>query len=92
MENVKGFEQAVQRLLSSSEASKLDNLSKLYDFVDGCRFYCSGNLAWRLDPLSNLKYFCTHLATSSLSTQRYGINCDDMSHGVHIQLGPVDLD
>jgi hypothetical protein len=47
IENVIGFEEAVQCLLTSHGATNIDGNQELHDFVTGCRFYCTGNLAWR---------------------------------------------
>lgn len=51
--NVKDFDAAAQRLLQRfAENPDIDTLA-LQNFIDGCRYYCTGNLAWRyvLDDL-----------------------------------------
>lgn len=44
---VKDFDAAAQRLLQRfAKDPDVDN-SALQNFIDGCRYYCTGNLAWR---------------------------------------------
>lgn len=40
--NVQAFEVEVEQLRASEEASR-----ELKDFITGCKYYCTGNLAWR---------------------------------------------
>ncbi len=45
--NVKAFEETAQRLLNSAERHGVEETPELCDFIKGCQFNCSGNLAWR---------------------------------------------
>ena len=47
VENVLGFENAAGQLLASPSGIDINLESQLHNFVQGCRFYCSGNLVWR---------------------------------------------
>lgn len=45
--SVQEFEVTVRRLREVSIANEAVNEHHVRDFVEGCRSYCSGNLAWR---------------------------------------------
>ncbi len=45
--NIKAFEEMAQRLLKAENRHKAGEAHKIRDFITGCQFYCSGNLAWR---------------------------------------------
>ena len=45
--NVKKFQGTTQRLLNSTSPFEVAMTLQLDDFLRGCQFYCSGNLAWR---------------------------------------------
>jgi len=93
IENVAGFEEIAERLLASHIVPEADGNTQLHDFVEGCRFYCSGNLVWRYEypvPKRKIHFPTLCLLISrlhSLKTQRYGIDCEDMSRGVGFCLG-----
>ena len=65
IEHVTRFEEAARQLLASPGASEIDGNPQLYDFVKGCRFYCSGNLIWRYGrPLPKEEIAIPNLALS----------------------------
>ena len=47
--NVKAFEETAKRLQKSEQETCNDSeeARKLQDFINGCRFNCTGSLTWR---------------------------------------------
>ena len=49
--NVKAFRDTVQRLLGSDKQHDVEGRSELYNLIEGCQIYCTGNLTWRYVPV-----------------------------------------
>ncbi|MCJ1436765.1 hypothetical protein MMC27_006147 [Xylographa pallens] len=45
--SVRVFEEVAQRLVEPQGSSTAKSNPKIRAFIDGCRFYCTGNLSWR---------------------------------------------
>ena len=48
---VKAFRDTVQRLLGSDKKDGLEGPPELYNLIEGCQIYCTGNLTWRNVPV-----------------------------------------
>ena len=44
--SVKAFEETKQRLQKPEQGRNIEETPDLNDFIQGCQFYCSGNLNW----------------------------------------------
>lgn len=88
---VQEFDTVAHRLLQRFAADPLVAIP-LQSFVDGCRYYCTGNLSWRYGRISHLlkknripkELVRTNI--DSLSTGRYGVYQDLNKNEIHIKL------
>lgn len=44
---VKGFEQTMDNLLKRETQQDEKQARQIREFIKGCQYYCTGNLAWR---------------------------------------------
>ncbi|KAI9725876.1 MAG: hypothetical protein M1828_002505 [Chrysothrix sp. TS-e1954] len=47
IKTIKSFEETAQKFPAQVLASDAKSLQALQNFIDGCRYYCTGNLRWR---------------------------------------------
>ena len=45
--SIREFDETAKLLYRSNYVSRAVDEKQLTKFIDGCRFYCTGNLAWR---------------------------------------------
>ena len=89
---VEDFDTVARRLLNQFADDSTVSLDELQAFVDGCRYYCTGNLSWRYikSALQYLIFPCVLIWSwghRSLETGRYGVHQGLGQNEIHIRLG-----
>lgn len=66
------FDQAADSLLSAAQKEPL-KFKHVAEFIEGCQYYCLGNLAWRYVTIPELRFNYNLSDQRSLVTGRYAV-------------------